>query len=155
MLTLLLQAVVHLERNESVFVAAHTSAGKTVVAEYAFALATKVGRHCDFPSFKTWQRMRLWDIFGERQTAADNWEGIRRLWFWVGYNITKVTKQPSEQRGQTPRIRIPAQPDCSKHTPTRDIKLGFVKKLDIFLKKIGCGCELDRAFRDILSSASP
>lgn len=37
-----LQAVVHLERNESVFVAAHTSAGKTVVAEYAFALATKV-----------------------------------------------------------------------------------------------------------------
>lgn len=38
------QAVVHLERNESVFVAAHTSAGKTVVAEYAFALATKVRR---------------------------------------------------------------------------------------------------------------
>ncbi|KAL3685939.1 hypothetical protein R1sor_003961 [Riccia sorocarpa] len=37
------EAVYHLERNESVFVAAHTSAGKTVVAEYAFALATK---HC-------------------------------------------------------------------------------------------------------------
>ncbi|GJJ09981.1 hypothetical protein Clacol_004206 [Clathrus columnatus] len=34
-------AVVHLERNESVFVAAHTSAGKTVVAEYAIALATR------------------------------------------------------------------------------------------------------------------
>ncbi|CAI6001438.1 unnamed protein product [Closterium sp. NIES-65] len=35
------QAIIHLERHESVFVAAHTSAGKTVVAEYAFALAAK------------------------------------------------------------------------------------------------------------------
>eukprot|EP00033_Pygsuia_biforma_P006205 GCRY01006905.1.p1 GENE.GCRY01006905.1~~GCRY01006905.1.p1 ORF type:complete len:1074 (+),score=351.62 GCRY01006905.1:133-3354(+) len=35
------RAVVHLERGESVFVAAHTSAGKTVVAEYAIALAAK------------------------------------------------------------------------------------------------------------------
>jgi len=34
-------AVCLLERGESVFVAAHTSAGKTVVAEYAFALATR------------------------------------------------------------------------------------------------------------------
>lgn len=33
------QAIYHLERSESVFVAAHTSAGKTVVAEYAIALA--------------------------------------------------------------------------------------------------------------------
>ncbi|GFR25640.1 helicase SKI2W [Trichonephila clavata] len=33
------RAVVHLEKKESVFVAAHTSAGKTVVAEYAIALA--------------------------------------------------------------------------------------------------------------------
>ena len=33
------RAVYHLERRESVFVAAHTSAGKTVVAEYAIALA--------------------------------------------------------------------------------------------------------------------
>ncbi|PIN04704.1 Cytoplasmic exosomal RNA helicase SKI2, DEAD-box superfamily [Handroanthus impetiginosus] len=37
------EAIVYLERGESVFVAAHTSAGKTVVAEYAFALASK---HC-------------------------------------------------------------------------------------------------------------
>lgn len=35
------EAVYHLEQGESVFVAAHTSAGKTVVAEYAIALATK------------------------------------------------------------------------------------------------------------------
>ncbi|TPX31912.1 hypothetical protein SmJEL517_g04858 [Synchytrium microbalum] len=34
-------AVYHLERGESVLVAAHTSAGKTVVAEYAIALAKK------------------------------------------------------------------------------------------------------------------
>ncbi|KAI3857454.1 hypothetical protein MKW92_033091 [Papaver armeniacum] len=37
------EAVYYLEKGESVFVAAHTSAGKTVVAEYAFALASK---HC-------------------------------------------------------------------------------------------------------------
>ncbi|KAI9104054.1 antiviral helicase [Phlyctochytrium arcticum] len=35
------RAVAHLEQGESVFVAAHTSAGKTVVAEYAIALAQK------------------------------------------------------------------------------------------------------------------
>ncbi|KAF8628226.1 hypothetical protein AX15_004008 [Amanita polypyramis BW_CC] len=35
------QAVYHLEKDESVFVAAHTSAGKTVVAEYAIALAER------------------------------------------------------------------------------------------------------------------
>lgn len=38
-----MEAIYYLERGESVFVAAHTSAGKTVVAEYAFALASK---HC-------------------------------------------------------------------------------------------------------------
>ncbi|KAK2461501.1 hypothetical protein APHAL10511_005964 [Amanita phalloides] len=35
------QAVYHLEMGDSVFVAAHTSAGKTVVAEYAIALAER------------------------------------------------------------------------------------------------------------------
>ena len=35
------QAVLHLEKQECVFVAAHTSAGKTVVAEYAIALSLK------------------------------------------------------------------------------------------------------------------
>ncbi|KAI1305570.1 hypothetical protein EDD11_004927 [Mortierella claussenii] len=35
------RAVYHLEKGECVFVAAHTSAGKTVVAEYAIALAAK------------------------------------------------------------------------------------------------------------------
>jgi hypothetical protein len=44
------QAVARLERNESVFVAAHTSAGKTVVAEYACALAKQRGKI----SRKTW-----------------------------------------------------------------------------------------------------
>ncbi len=37
------ESVVHLEQGHSVFVAAHTSAGKTVVAEYALALAAQ---HC-------------------------------------------------------------------------------------------------------------
>ncbi|KAL2121782.1 hypothetical protein VTJ04DRAFT_2237 [Mycothermus thermophilus] len=35
------EAIYHLENGDSVFVAAHTSAGKTVVAEYAIALAGK------------------------------------------------------------------------------------------------------------------
>ena len=35
------QAIMRLERRENVFVAAHTSAGKTVIAEYAIALANK------------------------------------------------------------------------------------------------------------------
>ncbi len=37
------EAILHMEAGRSVFVAAHTSAGKTVAAEYAFALAA---RHC-------------------------------------------------------------------------------------------------------------
>lgn len=36
----------HLEMGDSVFVAAHTSAGKTVVAEYAIALAAKHMTRC-------------------------------------------------------------------------------------------------------------
>lgn len=35
------EAIYHIENGDSVFVAAHTSAGKTVVAEYAIALASK------------------------------------------------------------------------------------------------------------------
>lgn len=35
------QAILHLEKRDSVFVAAHTSAGKTVVAEYAIALSRR------------------------------------------------------------------------------------------------------------------
>jgi hypothetical protein len=44
------QAVARLERNESVFIAAHTSAGKTVVAEYACALAKQRGTRCIYTS---------------------------------------------------------------------------------------------------------
>ncbi|RKP17827.1 antiviral helicase [Rozella allomycis CSF55] len=43
-------AVYHLEKNESVFVAAHTSAGKTVVADYAIALAMKHMTKCIYTS---------------------------------------------------------------------------------------------------------
>ncbi|GMF11215.1 unnamed protein product [Phytophthora lilii] len=35
------ECIVHLERHECVFVAAHTSAGKTVIAEYAIAMSQK------------------------------------------------------------------------------------------------------------------
>ncbi|GKY96387.1 hypothetical protein MPSEU_000598300 [Mayamaea pseudoterrestris] len=44
------QAIARLERSESVFVAAHTSAGKTVVAEYAVALAMQRATRCVYTS---------------------------------------------------------------------------------------------------------
>ncbi|EDQ92980.1 uncharacterized protein MONBRDRAFT_13948 [Monosiga brevicollis MX1] len=44
------QAVVRMEQHESVFVAAHTSAGKTVVAEYAIALCQKHMTRCIYTS---------------------------------------------------------------------------------------------------------
>lgn len=40
------QAILRLEAHDSVFVAAHTSAGKTVVAEYAIALSQKHMTRC-------------------------------------------------------------------------------------------------------------
>ncbi|XP_026191131.1 uncharacterized protein LOC113146830 [Cyclospora cayetanensis] len=44
------RAILRLEKNQCVFVAAHTSAGKTVVAEYAIALALQRRRRCVFLS---------------------------------------------------------------------------------------------------------
>jgi len=44
------EAVYHLEQGDSVFVAAHTSAGKTVVAEYAISLAQKHMTRCIYTS---------------------------------------------------------------------------------------------------------
>lgn len=44
------RAIIHLERHESVFVAAHTSAGKTVVAEYAIALSARHMTRCIYTS---------------------------------------------------------------------------------------------------------
>ena len=44
------QAIMRLERRECVFVAAHTSAGKTVVAEYAIALAQRHKSRCIYTS---------------------------------------------------------------------------------------------------------
>ncbi|CAK9437421.1 uncharacterized protein LODBEIA_P17990 [Lodderomyces beijingensis] len=44
------EAVFHLEQGDSVFVAAHTSAGKTVVAEYAIAMANRNMTKCIYTS---------------------------------------------------------------------------------------------------------
>ncbi|XP_057289644.1 SKI2 subunit of superkiller complex protein-like [Hydractinia symbiolongicarpus] len=44
------RAILHLERHENVLVAAHTSAGKTVVAEYSIALAQKHMRRAIYTS---------------------------------------------------------------------------------------------------------
>ncbi len=57
-------AVACLERRESVLVAAHTSAGKTAVAEYAIAMAFRYTLHCTsstyiFHGFDTRYDIRL------------------------------------------------------------------------------------------------
>jgi superfamily II RNA helicase len=44
------QSIAYIERNESVLVAAHTSAGKTVVAEYAVARSIKKGQRVIYTS---------------------------------------------------------------------------------------------------------
>lgn len=44
------EAVFHLEQGDSVFVAAHTSAGKTVVAEYAIAMSNRNMTKCIYTS---------------------------------------------------------------------------------------------------------
>lgn len=58
-------------QGRSVFVAAHTSAGKTVVAEYAFALATK---HCTRAVYtspiKTISNQKFRDFGGQFEVGA-------------------------------------------------------------------------------------
>lgn len=60
------EAILLMEQGQSVFVAAHTSAGKTVAAEYAFALAT---RHCTRAVYtspiKTISNQKFRDFSGE------------------------------------------------------------------------------------------
>lgn len=44
------QAIIHIEKGENVFVAAHTSAGKTVLAEYAISLGLANNRRVIYTS---------------------------------------------------------------------------------------------------------
>lgn len=67
------EAVLHVERNRCVFVAAHTSAGKTVVAEYAVALACKHMTRAVYTSpIKTLSNQKFREFrktFGERDVG--------------------------------------------------------------------------------------
>ncbi|KAF9021753.1 translation repressor [Hymenopellis radicata] len=68
------QAVYHLEMGDSVFVAAHTSAGKTVVAEYAIALAEKHMTRAIYTSpIKALSNQKFRDF---KQTFSSNSVGI-------------------------------------------------------------------------------
>ena len=63
-----------MEQGESVFVAAHTSAGKTVVAEYAAALAMKHGTRCIYTSpIKALSNQKFRDF---RETFGESKVGI-------------------------------------------------------------------------------
>lgn len=67
-------AVMHLEKGESVFVAAHTSAGKTVVAEYAIALSQKHMTRAIYTSpIKALSNQKFRDF---RQTFGDEEVGL-------------------------------------------------------------------------------
>lgn len=55
------QAIAKLEEHENVFVAAHTSAGKTVVAEYAIALSVQHMTRYLFLKLNTIARIRSGD----------------------------------------------------------------------------------------------
>lgn len=67
-------AVMYLERGESVFVAAHTSAGKTVVAEYAIGLSQKHMTRTIYTSpIKALSNQKFRDF---RQTFGDNEIGL-------------------------------------------------------------------------------
>lgn len=60
------RAILHVEQRNSVFVAAHTSAGKTVVAEYAIALAAELGAKVFYTSpIKTLSNQKLRDFRGK------------------------------------------------------------------------------------------
>jgi antiviral helicase SKI2 len=48
--TFQMQAILHLEQHHNVFVSAHTSAGKTVVADYAIAMAFRSGSRVIYTS---------------------------------------------------------------------------------------------------------
>ncbi|KAL7058832.1 hypothetical protein AAHC03_013428 [Spirometra sp. Aus1] len=64
------QAILCLERNQSVLVAAHTSAGKTVVAEYACALCKRRGSRAIYTSpIKALSNQKFRDF---RQTFGDD-----------------------------------------------------------------------------------
>ncbi|KAI0308064.1 antiviral helicase [Multifurca ochricompacta] len=68
------EAVYHLELGDSVFVAAHTSAGKTVVAEYAIALAEKHMTRAIYTSpIKALSNQKFRDF---KQTFSSNAVGI-------------------------------------------------------------------------------
>ncbi|KAI9018272.1 NUC185 domain-containing protein [Hyaloraphidium curvatum] len=68
------QAVYRLERHESVFVAAHTSAGKTVVADYAIALSRKHTTRSIYTSpIKALSNQKFRDF---RETFGDESVGI-------------------------------------------------------------------------------
>ncbi|KAL6771135.1 hypothetical protein ACKKBF_B34065 [Auxenochlorella protothecoides x Auxenochlorella symbiontica] len=60
------EAIVHMEAGRSVFVAAHTSAGKTVVAEYALALASRHATRAVYTSpIKTISNQKFRDFGAE------------------------------------------------------------------------------------------
>lgn len=61
------QAVMRLERRECVFVAAHTSAGKTVVAEYAIALSKKHHTRTIYTSPIQSLNSRVFGVVAERK----------------------------------------------------------------------------------------
>ena len=77
------EAVLHMESGHSVFVAAHTSAGKTVVAEYALALSTRHATRAVYTSpIKTISNQKFRD-FHESFDVRGGWARCWANGCWI------------------------------------------------------------------------
>lgn len=88
------QAILCLERNQSVFVAAHTSAGKTVVAEYASAMCRRRGSRVVYTSpIKALSNQKFHDFRWVVCTTACG------DWLHAGVNVVLVFQKGWDGRG--------------------------------------------------------
>ncbi|KAJ1362972.1 hypothetical protein KIN20_022713 [Parelaphostrongylus tenuis] len=85
-------AVVYMERGESVFVAAHTSAGKTVVAEYAVAFVRKARNTCNiYVSYKGVVESEVPRLQNDILRGQCFIMARKRYEIWSGWYSTKST----------------------------------------------------------------
>ena len=74
------QALACVERGESVLVSAHTSAGKTVVAQYAVALSLKRGQRVVYTSpIKALSNQKYRELQGQFEDVGTAWSEVTRL----------------------------------------------------------------------------
>ena len=96
------QAIFYLESGNSVFVAAHTSAGKTVVAEYAIALASKHMTRFWFLSHRCLRahpplQSNLYLSYKSTLESEISWLQTNFFISWSGYTYWGCSDQPRSE----------------------------------------------------------